>query len=134
MYYQVDAIGDGETAEDNNVPDAWTEVTNKLSVYRFKPSLRNRELRLRRDHDFKAELRIAINRACILIVTQVYDEKWWFIKWGHFTGWVYITRDMEAAKVLTRVESFRRYEAWHGNNTFLCQGKLIVGSDNLTFG
>ena len=88
----------------------------------------------RRDHDFRSELRITINRSCVFIVTQVYEDNWWFVKYGHFVGWVFVNRDLAASKALTRVESFKRYEAWQGNNTFCFQGRLIVGKDNLTFG
>ena len=133
------SIPSNEEAEDDGVADPFVDIEEECEdeqglenplLYRFKPSTSMPELRLYTSRASTAVLKATLRNSCLLVVSNQLgiDKGWWYVHSQGFEGWTYLGHDKEKRHV-ELCESLRRYEDWRGNNYFLWDGRIMLGSD-----
>jgi hypothetical protein len=102
-------------------------------VYRFHPCNNLPKLLLYRSPIAECKNAFVIRRQSLLIVLGV-EKNYHRISCAGCIGWLNLGRDLlNDVKVFQPVERYRAYEDWRGNNYFLLQGKLMLGSHGIFF-
>lgn len=108
-----------------------TDDTNRSvsgALYKFTPRYHHSALTLSISTDAHM-IRRTLYRSSLIVVTDQSRPGTWFAHHQGVSGWINVTQEMLDAKVLERVTSCHPYEDWQGKNYFLCNGKIILGSD-----
>lgn len=58
---------------------------------------------------------------------------WRYIHCSGFNGWINVSEDQKGSNIFVPAPTFRRYQNWKGNNNFLFNGKIMLGSDARSF-
>ena len=106
-------------------------TTSRPLIYRYHPTKAFPKIRLYYDKTEDAPLKAIIRRSSLIIVTDKIGD-WWHITASGYTGWANTAPVSSREADLLRVEavqSIRRHEDWRGNNNFLLDGRIMLGSD-----
>lgn len=132
-YEAIPATGDDKDGADLfiDVDDGDDGLLKKPFIYKFIPNASMPELRLytsRTSRTLKSTLR---NDSLIIVNNEIVTATgcWWYVYSQGFEGWAHIGESRTDMGHFKKCEGVRRYEDWRGNNYFLFDGRIMLGSD-----
>jgi palmitoyltransferase ZDHHC9/14/18 len=103
-------------------------IFENAAVFKFSPTRSLSKIRVYDDKSVHAALRAILRRRSLVVVISR-DREWWHISVHGVEGYAHVPNWTPDNDALKEVEFFNGYEEWKGSNTFLCKGRMIMGSD-----